>query len=271
MPTPSSSAVLQPVGRKLEGRVALVTGGTSGIGQATAVLFAREGAAVAFTGRRLERGRSVANEITSFGGSALFIPADHTREEDCRRAVDTVEAQFGSVGVLFNNAGVVLAGTAESTTEADWALTFELNVTAVWRMSRMVLPLMRAHGGGVIVNNASDWGVVGAPDALAYCASKGAVIQITRAMALGNAHENIRINAVCPGDTFVERWSEEGYFKGSGPVPREQALRESGADLPLGRFAEPQEIAKAVLFLACDDSSFMTGATLMVDGGNTAA
>ena len=273
MPTPAEMTTPHPPPEhrgKLEGRLALVTGATSGIGHATAVLFATEGAIVAFTGRRLDRGKTVADQIGSLGGSALFIPADHTREEDCRRVVDTIGSQYGRLDILFNNAGVVVGGNAESTTEADWALTFELNVTAVWRMSRMVLPLMRAHGGGVIVNNASDWGVVGARDAVAYCASKGAVIQMTRAMALDHARENIRINAVCPGDTIVERWAEEGYFKGSGPVEPEQALEEIGVALPIGRVASPQEIAKAVLFLASDDSSFMTGATLLVDGGNSA-
>jgi meso-butanediol dehydrogenase / (S,S)-butanediol dehydrogenase / diacetyl reductase len=135
----------------------------------------------------------------------------------------------------------------------------------------MALSLMREHGGGVIVNNASDWGMVGGTQAVAYCASKGAVIQMTRAMALDHAGENIRINAVCPGDTVVERWAEDGYFKGSGPVSREKALKESGASLPIGRVAAPEEIARVVLFLASEDSSFMTGAALLVDGGNTAA
>ncbi len=259
--------------RRLGGKVALVTGGTSGIGMATAFVFASEGATVAFTGRRLQKGEAVAAEITSLGRQAIFIPADHTQEADCRRVVDTVMREYGRLDILFNNAGVVLAGSAESTTESDWALTFDLNVTAVWRMSRMVLPLMRAQGGGVIVNNASDWGLVGAPHAVAYCASKGAVIQMTRAMALDHARENIRINAVCPGDTVVERWAEDGYFRNSepGPVEREQALKEIGGALPIGRVASPAEIARAVLFLATDESSFMTGATLVIDGGNTAA
>ena len=208
MQTPAEMTASHPPAEhsgKLEGKVALITGATSGIGYATAVLFAMEGAVVAFTGRRLDRGKTATAQIGSLGGSALYIPADHTREEDCRTVVDTVGNQYGRLDILFNNAGVVVGGNAESTTEADWALTFELNVRAVWRMSRMVLPLMRAHGGGVIVNNASDWGVVGAPAAVAYCASKGAVIQMTRAMALDHARENIRINAVCPGDTLVER------------------------------------------------------------------
>jgi NAD(P)-dependent dehydrogenase (short-subunit alcohol dehydrogenase family) len=259
--------------RRLVDKVALVTGGTSGIGMATSFLFASEGATVAFTGRRLHKGEAVAAEIASHGWKAIFIPADHTQEADCRRVVDTVMSEYGRLDILFNNAGVVHAGSAESTSESDWARTFDLNVTAVWRMSRMVLPLMRAQGGGVIVNNASDWGLVGASHAVAYCASKGAVIQMTRAMALDHARENIRINAVCPGDTVVERWAEDGYFRGSGsgPVEREQTLKEIGGALPIGRVASPAEIARAVLFLATDESSFMTGATLVVDGGNTAA
>ncbi len=179
-------------------------------------------------------------------------------------------AEFGRLDYLFNNAGIVLKGNAEQTTEEDWSYAFDLNVKAVWRMSRLVLPQMRKQGGGVIINNGSDWGMVGAQDALAYSASKGAVIQLTRSMALDHIRENIRINAVCPGDTFVERWVEQGYFKGSGPVEREVALRESGADLPIGRVASASEIAKAVLFLASDDASYMVGAALMVDGGTTA-
>ena len=120
----------------------------------------------------------------------------------------------------------------------------------------------------MIVNNASDWGVVGAREALAYAASKGAMVQMTRSMALDHAHENIRVNAVCPGDTFVERWTQEGYFRDSGAVSQDEALHSD--TIPLGRVARASEIARAVLFLACDDSSFMTGATLLVDGGNTA-
>ena len=255
---------------RLSGKVALITGGTSGIGEATARLFAREGALVALTGRRAEKGKLVAAEIEACGGEAFYIPADHTRADDCRQAVEMVIGRFGRLDILFNNAGVVLHGNAEQTSEADWQLTLDLNVTAVWRMSRLAIPQMRQQGGGVIVNNASDWGVVGAAKALAYCMSKGAVIQMTKAMALDHARENIRVNAVCPGDTFVERWVENGYFKSAGGVEREKALQESGEALPIGRVAAADEIARAVLFLASDDSSFMTGGNLVVDGGNTA-
>jgi NAD(P)-dependent dehydrogenase (short-subunit alcohol dehydrogenase family) len=256
--------------RKLADCVAIITGATSGIGKATAMLFAQEGAKVVITGRRRERGEGVLSEIRALGGVCQFIQADHTDPEACSRVVERTLAEFGHIDILFNNAGIVTKGTAETVTEEDWHNTMAINVTAVWRMSRLVIPVMREQGKGGIINNGSDWAVVGAQDALPYAASKGAVAQITKSMALDHAHENIRVNAVCPGDTFVERWLEKGYFEESDPVTREQALAESAAYIPLKRFADPLEIAKAVLFLACDDSSFVTGHLLLVDGGNTA-
>jgi meso-butanediol dehydrogenase/(S,S)-butanediol dehydrogenase/diacetyl reductase len=255
---------------RLASKVALITGGTSGIGEATARLFAAEGAAVVITGRRTDAGRAVVADIRASGGEASFVRADHTRARDCERAVEATLARHGRIDILFNNAGVVTRGRAESVTETDWLHTLSLNVTAVWRMSRLVLPHLRAAGSGVIVNNASDWAVVGAPDALPYAVSKGAVAQMTRSMALDHASENIRVNAVCPGDTWVQRWSEEGYFPGSGPVTRAQAMRSARAQIPLRRFAEAGEIAQAVLYLASAESSYVTGHLLLVDGGNTA-
>lgn len=247
---------------QLENKVALITGGTSGIGKATVQLFTEEGAKVAFTGRREQPGIQVAKQTDGY-----FIRADHRRMEDCERAVAETVDRFKRIDILFNNAGIVVSGTAESTSEQDWDDTMLLNVTGVWRMSRLVLPIMRAQGGGVIINNASDWAFVGAPAVVAYCASKGAVLQMTRAMAIDHAGENIRINAICPGDTFVERWVKDGYYRGTGAVSEAEA-RET--DLPIGRVAETSEIARAVLFLATENSSFMTGSALIVDGGNTA-
>jgi meso-butanediol dehydrogenase/(S,S)-butanediol dehydrogenase/diacetyl reductase len=255
---------------RLSNKIAIITGATSGIGKATAILFAQEGAKVVFTGRRQERGEGVASEIQASGGTCQFIQADHTDPAACSRVVKRTVAEFGRIDILFNNAGIVTSGTAETVTEEEWQATLAINVTAVWRMSRLVIPIMRAQGGGMIVNNASDWAVVGARDALPYAVSKGAVAQMTKSMALDHAHENIRVNALCPGDTFVERWLEKGYFEESEPVTREQALAESAAYIPMKRFADPLEIARAVLFLASDDSSFVTGHLLLVDGGNTA-
>jgi NAD(P)-dependent dehydrogenase (short-subunit alcohol dehydrogenase family) len=247
---------------RLANKVALITGGTSGIGKTTVELFVAEGAKVAFTGRREQLGRQLAEQT-----GAYFIPADHRRMEDCKRAVEETITQFGRIDILFNNAGIVVSGTAEATTDEDWNDTILLNVTGVWRMSKLVLPVMRSQGGGVIVNNASDWAFIGAPAVVAYCASKGAVVQMTRAMAIDHAGENIRINAVCPGDTFVDRWVQNGFYRGTAAVSEAEARK---TDLPIGRVAETIEIARAVLFLASDDSSFMTGTAMLVDGGSTA-
>jgi NAD(P)-dependent dehydrogenase (short-subunit alcohol dehydrogenase family) len=247
---------------RLENKIALITGGTSGIGKTTVELFTAEGAKVAFTGRRKQLGEMLAQQTSS-----AYIQADHRRLEDCQRSVAETVSRYGRIDILFNNAGIVVSGTAETTKDEDWDDTMLLNVTAVWRMCKLVIPVMRGHGGGVIINNASDWAFIGAPAVVAYCTSKGAVVQMTRAMAIDHAGENIRINAVCPGDTFVDRWLKEGYYRVSGGVREVEARK---TDLPMRRVAETIEIARAVLFLASDDSSFMTGSALIVDGGSTA-
>jgi meso-butanediol dehydrogenase/(S,S)-butanediol dehydrogenase/diacetyl reductase len=255
---------------KLSDQVAIITGATSGIGKATALLFAEEGADVVITGRRAEFGQRVVDEIRQRGGRGVFVQADHTQADDCWRVVERALAEFGRVDILFNNAGIVTSGTAETTSDEVWNDTLAINVTAVWRMSKLVIPIMKKQGKGVIVNNGSDWSVVAGKDAFPYIASKGAVGMMTKAMALDYALENIRVNAVCPGDTLVDRWLEKGYFEGSDPVSMDEAMKESSAYIPMGRFGKPEEIARAVLFLASDDSSFMTGHLLLVDGGNTA-
>lgn len=253
---------------RLLNKAALITGGTSGIGEATARLFAREGAKVAITGRRREPGERVAGEINAWGGEAIFVEADVTRGDDCRRTVDEVLAKFGHIDILFNNAGIVTRGALEETSEDDWQYTFEVNVKGAYLMTKYVLPIMRAHGEGVIVNNASDWGIVGGPGYTAYSASKGAVVMMTKSVALEVARDHIRVNAICPGDTYVERWRADEY--GDRALSFEENLKAMGEALPIGRVGTVEEIARAVLFLADNDSSFMTGAALIVDGGNTA-
>jgi meso-butanediol dehydrogenase / (S,S)-butanediol dehydrogenase / diacetyl reductase len=255
---------------KLSGKVAIITGATSGIGKATALLFAEEGADLVITGRRVELGQHLENEIRQKGVRCVFVEADHSQAEDCSRVVERTLSDFGRVDILFNNAGIVTNGTAETTSEEVWNETFAINVTAVWRMCKLVIPHMKRQGKGVIVNNGSDWSVVAGQDALPYIASKGAVGMMTKAMALDYARENIRVNAVCPGDTLVDRWVEKGYFEDSDPVTIDEAMKESSAYIPMGRFGKPEEIAQAALFLASDDSSFVTGHLLLVDGGNTA-
>jgi NAD(P)-dependent dehydrogenase (short-subunit alcohol dehydrogenase family) len=254
---------------RLADKVAIITGATSGIGKAAAILFAAEGAKLVITGRRAALGDALASQLSA-SRPCLFVDADHKRLADCERVVDETLKAFGRVDILFNNAGIVTSGTAETTDEQTWSETMAINVTAVWHMCKLVIPHMKRQGGGVIVNNGSDWSVVAGDDAFPYIVSKGAVGMMTKAMAIDFARDNIRVNAVCPGDTLVERWLEKGYFEGSNPVSREQALKESASYLPMGRFAQPEEIARAVLFLASDDSSFVTGHLLLVDGGNTA-
>jgi meso-butanediol dehydrogenase/(S,S)-butanediol dehydrogenase/diacetyl reductase len=246
------------------GPVHIVTGGTSGIGAATVRLLAGDGACVLFTGRRAARGTALEREVREAGGKAEYWPLDHRQPASAAGFVEKALERHGRIDGLFNNAGIVRGGTAEATGEEDWAEIFALNVTAVWRMSRAVIPAMRRQGGGAIVNNASDWGLVAGEGAVAYCASKGAVVQMTRAMALDHAKDRIRINAVCPGDTEVERWHERQAADPDAP-----SLNVPGG-VPLGRYGRPEEIARAVRFLLSDDAGFITGTTLAVDGGNTA-
>jgi len=255
---------------RLKNKVAIITGGTSGIGKSTALLFADEGADLVITGRRTELGNAVEAECRQKGVGCFFVEANHANEEDCQRVVEVALKEFNRIDILFNNAGIVTRGTAETTREEVWQATLNINVTAVWRMSRLVIPHMRKQGQGAIVNNGSDWSVVAGRDALPYIASKGAVGMMTKAMALDHAREGIRVNAVCPGDTFVDRWIERGYFEGDDGIAVEQAIKEASDYLPMGRFGTPEEIARAVLFLASDDASFVTGHLLLVDGGNTA-
>ena len=255
---------------KLTGKVAIITGATSGIGKATAILFADEGADLVITGRRVELGQRVEEAIRQKGARCVFVQADHSQAGDCSRVIERTLAEYDRVDILFNNAGIVTGGTAETTSDDVWNETLAINVTAVWHMCKLVIPHMKKQGGGVIVNNGSDWSVVAGKDAFPYVVSKGAVGLMTKAMALDYARDNIRVNAVCPGDTFVDRWLEKGYFESSNPVTIEEAMKESSAYIPMGRFGKPEEIASAVLFLASNDSSFVTGHLLLVDGGNTA-
>ncbi|HEV8702585.1 MAG TPA: glucose 1-dehydrogenase [Candidatus Polarisedimenticolia bacterium] len=247
----------------LRGKAALVTGGASGIGRATATLFAAEGAAVAVFDRDEAAGRDVVRAVTQSGGRAHLVAGDVTRDADCRRSVDETLRAFGRLDILFNNAGIIRRAAITGTSEEDWDRTMAVNVKSIFLLSRCAIPEMEKAGGGVIINTASNWGLVGGPRAAAYCASKGAVVLLTKAMAIDHGPRNIRVNCICPGDTDTAMLRGEARQLGE---PVETFLAQS-ADCPLGRVAQPDDIARAALYLASDASSFVTGAPLIVDGG----
>jgi NAD(P)-dependent dehydrogenase (short-subunit alcohol dehydrogenase family) len=246
---------------RLQHKVALITGAGSGIGRAIALAFAREGAQVALVGRRQDRLDTVVREIGS--SHALALPGDISGARVAQAAVARAVKRFGRLNVLVNNAGVLIPGTAESHTEEEWDQTFSVNVRALWLLCRAALPRMRDAGGGSIINISSVLGLVGARNRAAYAASKGAVTLLTRAMALDHAQENIRVNCICPGIVETEMVAD---FILKAPDP-EAARRQRLGLHPLGRFGKPEDIAAMAVYLASDESSWVTGAALPVDGG----
>jgi len=247
-------------GMQLRGKTALLTGGAGGIGRATALLFAREGAAVSMVDLNEEAGQKVALEISNAGGRAIFERANVGFAEDCRRVVERSVREFGSIDVLFNNAGIIKRASVVEISESDWDAVMAVNVKSVFLMSREVIPIMASARGGSIINTASGWGLAGGARAAAYCASKGAVVLMTKSMAIDHGRQNIRVNCICPGDTDTAMLRSE---------PADQFLLES-ANRPLGRVGKPEEIAQAALYLASEASSFVTGTSLVVDGGGLA-
>jgi NAD(P)-dependent dehydrogenase (short-subunit alcohol dehydrogenase family) len=247
---------------RLTDRVALITGGNRGIGLATARLFAQEGARVMLFARDQAKGESEAESISN----ARFVQGDVTKAEDCRRAVEESIQALGGLDILVNCAGIIFRNrTIEQTTEEEWDATFDVNVKGAFLMCKYAMPHLRERKG-CIVNLSSYVGLVGFRGASAYAASKAAIINLTRSMALDHAREGIRVNAVCPGSVDTEMihaaWEKFGDV--------EEARRLWSEKHPLGRIAQPEEVAQAILFLASDDASFITGAALAVDGGLTA-
>jgi len=250
----------------LTGKRALIAGGASGIGRATALLFAREGAAISVVDLDEVGSRAVGKEIDHDGSRAIFVPCDVTQAGDCQRAVEQTVRDLGGLDVLVNSAGIIRRANVLETTEAEWDQVMAVNVKSVFLLSKYAIPVLAEAGGGVIINVASGWGLVGGPRAAAYCASKGAVVQLTKSMALDHGRQNIRVNCICPGDTDTPMLRDEARQLGE---PMEQFLAEA-AERPLGRIGRPEDIAEAALYLASDASSFVTGTALVVDGGGTA-
>src|SRR5438045_1072407 len=251
---------------RLQNKVALITGGTSGIGEATAILFAKEGAKIAIAGRNETRGHAVTEQITKNGGHAVFIPTDVRKNNDCQLAADEVLRAFGGIDILFNNAGIFYPHTTLDCSEEEWDEQIDINLKGTFLMSKAVLPHMIERRSGVIINNSSGWGILGGDAAVAYCASKGGVVLLTKAMAIDHGRQGIRVNCVCPGDVDTPMLPEDARMRG---LKWEDYLA-GCANRPLGRIGTTDEIAKAARVLAQRDSSFMAGAALVVDGGGSA-
>jgi len=244
----------------LEHKIALITGAGTGIGRAIALAFAREGARIALAGRRKTVLEAVAREI---GAAAVVVEADVAKKTDIDRALEQTIRHFGGLTTLVNNAGVLHTGTAEQISEEQWNETFNVNVRGVWRLSTSALPYLRQQGGGSIINIASVLGINGARKRAAYAASKGAVVLLSKCMAIDHGHENIRVNAICPG--FVET---ELTARVLTEAPDPQAMRrERTAVHPIGRLGQPRDIAGVAVLLASDESAWVTGAVWPVDGG----
>ncbi|MGU7811722.1 SDR family NAD(P)-dependent oxidoreductase [Burkholderia sp. AW49-1] len=250
---------------KLQGKVALVTGGSSGIGRTTALLFAREGAKVAIVSRRSEEGQAVVEEIRNSGGDAMFVRTDVSRAEDCANAVAQTVSTFGKLDIAFNNAGVEAFGKAVADTdEASWDFVMNINLKGMFLSMKHEIPELLKAGGGVIVNMSSTYGLVASAfGGCGYHASKAGVLGLTKAAALEYAKQNIRVNAICPA--FVATAMVEKFLDETRMTDQIKGFH------PIGRLGTEEEIAKAVVFLASDESSFMTGTALSVDGGMIAA
>lgn len=250
----------------LEGKVALITGAASGIGCGIALRLSEMGAATALFDIDQERGESVAAEITKQGGQSLFICGDVRSGQDCKRAVQETIQKFGKIDILCNNAGIAIRKSVDVLTEDEWDRAIDVTLKSVFLLSREVIPHMIRAGGGTIVNTGSGWGLKGGAQAASYCAAKGGVVNLTRAMAIDYGKHNIRVNCVCPGDVDTPMLHGECAQLGESP----EAFMKEAAARPIARVGTPEDVANAVVFLASPMSAWVTGASLVVDGGGLA-
>jgi NAD(P)-dependent dehydrogenase (short-subunit alcohol dehydrogenase family) len=251
----------------LKGKIAIVTGAASGIGFATSELLAEYGAQVVMLDINEEKGREAAEKIEKTGDKAVFIKCDITSSAACQRVVSDIKGKFGRIDILHNNAGIIVRKTVVELDEKEWDLVIDVSIKGTYLMSKYVIPVMVAGGGGSIINTGSGWGLKGGDNAASYCAAKGGVVNLTRAMAIDHGKQNIRVNCVCPGDTDTPMLRGEARQLG---VDEENYIKSSGKRRPLQRVGAPRDVANSVLFLASDLSSWVTGSALVVDGGGLA-
>jgi len=249
---------------RLEGKVAIITGSTAGLGRIVATMFWEEGAKVVVVGRNEEKGKRVVKEIEDQGGDALYVKTDITKASSVENLVRDTVMKYGKIDILHNNAATMFSHMIWETTEEEWDQTIATNLKGVFLCSKYVIPHMIKQGGGSIINTASIWAEVVPSSYAAYCASKGGVVALTKAMAMDCAPYNIRVNAVLPG-TIARTPLTEGYLK-NAPDPEKMAKFINSLH-PLGRMVNPEEVAAAVIFLASDEASFVTGIALPIDGG----
>ena len=261
-----SSGATSSAALRLGGKVAIVTGAGSGIGLAMVRVFCREGASVAAVDIDGDRLEALESEAETGPGTVLTFRADVTSSADCEATISEVLDRFRQLDILCNNAGAIRRASVLEVDEEAWDRDLAVNLKSVYLWSREALPPMIEQGAGVILNTASGWGLTAGPRAVTYCASKGAVVQLTRAMAIDHGPQGIRVNCICPGDTDTPMLRGEARQLGEDS----QTFLSDAADRPLGRIGGPEEIARAALFLASDEASFVTGATLVVDGGGLA-